>query len=198
MLAEMFAVLSGLLGFVLFFNRNPKRRVPPGRDILVSPADGRIKKTFKICSLGAVFKIKSAAARALDRQGPLIGIPITLSLLDVHVTKAPCAAKVLDIVPQKGKFIPAIFRKSLIHNQRNVIIMRHRRSHLAVVQSVGIFARRLRCWIKPGAMVAKGQAIGRILLGSGTMLIVPERKFKCIVKPKVHVKGGESILGVLR
>ncbi len=195
--AEIIAALSGVAGFVVFFNRNPKRSPPKGRDIMVSPADGKMKKHFKVKSVNGLFGATGKTIGKIDAQGPHMVVPINLSIMDVHVTRAPCNAKVIDVIHQRGKFLPAICKSALVKNQRNIIVMQARGVYFAVVQSTGAIARRVRCWVKPGDMVVTGQAIGRILLGSNTSLIIPARHF---TNSKDHrrVRAGETILGVLK
>lgn len=195
--AEIAAAVVGVAGFVAFFNRNPKRSPPSGKSILVSPADGKLKSSFKVKSVKELFGAESGAIKKLDGQGPHTIVPINLSILDVHVTRSPCAAKVVEVIHQKGKFLPAICKSALVKNQRNIIVMRAKGTYFAVVQSTGALARRVRCWVQPGESVAKGQAIGRILLGSNTSVIIPAR---CFVNAKNHrrVRAGETVLGELK
>ena len=195
---EIALVLTGIAGFVLFFNRNPKRSPPANHDVVVSPADGKVRRPFKISSVKSLFGASDAAIKELDEQGPHMVVPINLSLLDVHVTRAPCSAKVVDIIHQRGKFLHAICKSSLIKNQRNIIVMRRKNMNFAVVQSTGALARRVRAWVKPGQTVATGQTIGRILLGSNTSLIIPAKHFRYVAQHRRRVKAGESVLGMLK
>lgn len=194
---EIALALSGIAGFVVFFNRNPKRSPPNGRHIVVSPADGKMRKPFRVSSVRKLFGATGKTVEKLDAQGPHRVVPINLSLLDVHVTRAPCDAKVIDVIHQRGKFLPAICKSALEKNQRNIIVMRAHGVYFAVVQSTGALARRVRCWVRPGETVSTGQAIGRILLGSNTSLIIPAKHFRHTIN-KTRTRAGETILGVLR
>jgi len=195
--AEIIATVSGIAGFVAFFNRNPKRNPPSGGSIVVSPADGKLRKSFEIKSLKQLFGAESTAIKELDSQGPHVVVPINLSLLDVHVTRSPCAAKVIEVIHQRGKFLPAICKSSLVKNQRNIIVMRAKGIPFAVVQSTGALARRVRCWVQPGESVTTGQTIGRILLGSNTSLIIPAKYFHNTANHR-RVRAGETVLGMLK
>jgi phosphatidylserine decarboxylase len=196
-LAEIIATISGVAGFVAFFNRNPKRTPPSGRSIVVSPADGKLRKSFEIKSLEQLFGAEGKAINEMDSMGPHMVVPINLSLLDVHVTRSPCTAKVIDVIHQRGKFLPAICKSSLVKNQRNIILMRAKGVPFAVVQSTGALARRVRCWVQPGESVATGQTIGRILLGSNTSLIIPTKYFHNSYNHR-RVRAGETIIGMLK
>lgn len=189
-------IASGLIGFWAFFNRNPKRHPPKGKTIVVSPADGKMRKPFKVKSMKSLFKLNTDSSRKMDKQGELIAIPINLSILNVHITRSPCDAKIIDVIFQKGKFIPANFESSILKNQRNVIIMKYKKFYFAVMQSTGILAKRVRCSIPPGKNVKTGQVIGKILLGSNTTIIVPKKALDVFVTKNMKVRAGESVLGV--
>ena len=55
------------------------------------------------------------------------------------------------------------------------------------------WASRLKVWISRGQTIDKGERIGRILLGSTTVLEVPG-KVTFSVKPGDRLLGGESII----
>lgn len=199
---DVFATISsGIVSFILFFNRNPKRNPPKEKNVVVSPADGKVKDIFTIKSLKEMFNANYESIEKIDRQGKLKIIPINLSIFDVHVIRSPCKAKVVDVIYQKGKrkpAIPSMLKESLSHNRRSIIVMKKDKVYFAVVQSAGIIARRVRSWVRPGMVVDIGQIIGRILFGSITTLVIPENKFKDTIKINTHVKAGESILGVFK
>ncbi|MBU5557495.1 MAG: phosphatidylserine decarboxylase [Candidatus Aenigmatarchaeota archaeon] len=195
---EIATILSGIAGFVMFFNRNPKRNPPKLNDIVVSPADGKLCKPFKVSSISKLFGATSNSIKKLDKDGPHMVIPINLSLMDVHVTRSPCRAKVIDVIHQKGRFLPAICKSALEKNQRNIIVMKSKGVYFAVVQSTGALARRVRCWVAPGESVATGQTIGRILLGSNTSLIIPVKHFRYSEPYHKRVRAGETIIGVIK
>jgi phosphatidylserine decarboxylase len=55
------------------------------------------------------------------------------------------------------------------------------------------WASRLKIWVHNGQEVKKGERIGRIVLGSTTVLEVPGN-ISFSVKQGQHVTGGESIV----
>jgi len=74
--------MIGLLLFLFFANffRDPEREVPEGRN-LVSPADGKVIKLEQLNE---------------DSEGYGYFISIFMSVIDVHVNRAPMAGKITD------------------------------------------------------------------------------------------------------
>ena len=68
-----------VLGLIVYFFRDPPRRVPAEPGLVVSPADGRV-----------------AEITQLDHDefigGPAVRIGIFLSIFNVHLNRAPCPA----------------------------------------------------------------------------------------------------------
>ncbi len=161
-----------LAAFFAIFFRDPERIVPHGKNILVSPADGKI------------LSIKSTGSQK--------EVHIFLGPLDVHINRAPMSGTVQKILRRAGKHKLA-FRASAELNEENYIIITSGKRKVTVVQIVGFMARRIKCWIVEHQKVEIGQKIGMIIFGSGTKLILPASA-KILVKEKQRVKGGETII----
>jgi phosphatidylserine decarboxylase len=171
-----------LLAGVAFLSRDPERSVdaPPGA--ILSPADGR------------VIGIRWAAFPELGPSGgPCISI--FLSILDVHVNRAPCAGTVDTVVYQPGGHCDARRREST-ENECNWIILRCGESHVAVRQIAGRFARRVICRAPRGSVVDWGDRIGFIRLGSRVELYLPAGS-AVKVRPGQRVRGGLTLVGYL-
>jgi phosphatidylserine decarboxylase len=171
------------LFLVVFFFRNPPRRVPQTPGILVSPADGTI-----------------AEITPLDHDefvgGPVVRIGIFLSIFNVHLNRSPAAARVISLCYSPGQFLNALKPESALKNENMWIGLEeeaspHRR--LAVRQISGAIARRIVCDLRPGEVIARGHAFGMIKLGSRTELIVPADKVQVEVKIGQKVKAGKTI-----
>ena len=80
-LGILFALFTA--AFIFFF-RNPERTIPGGEHLIVSPADGK------------VLKIDTLPSHP-DIPGPATRICIFLSLLDVHLTRAPLSGTVARV-----------------------------------------------------------------------------------------------------
>ena len=161
--------------FFTYFFRNPERAIPKQKGILVAPADGVVKRIFKM--------------------GKLKEIYIFIRPLDVHINRAPLGGVVESIEPKHGKHKMA-FRKSATENEENYITIKSGKNTVTVVQVVGFVARRIRCWVSQFDILEIGQPIGMLLFGSGTRIIMPA-KAKILIKEKQFVKAGETIIAKL-
>jgi len=186
-----FAVMGWLvltfLGFLLtlfiaFFFRNPKREIPDVKNAILSPADGTI-----------IDVVQCTEERFLKAEA--LKVSIFMSVLDVHLNRAPMAGKVLDRSYNKGRFLVASKEKASLLNEQNAVILEAEdRFKILLVQIAGFVARRIVCYAKAGDQLRKGEIFGLIRFGSRVDLYLP-----ATVKPTVwigqHVKGGESIIG---
>ena len=150
------------------FFRDPIRHVPGhlDDDILVSPADGRISAIEHYESHEAV------------GGAPAVCIRIFLSVLNVHVNRAPCDATIVKSVHRPGKYFDARSEECARLNESNLVFMtRHWPNGIVepfgVRQVSGKVARRIVDATKPGDEYQRGEHIGMIKFGSTTELILP-------------------------
>lgn len=175
----LFAVFSA------WFFRNPERRVPPGDDIYVSPADGQVLKVTEVLENRYLFR-------------PMKKVEIFMSPLDVHINRVPRSGTVVDAVYSKGKFVNASLDKASIDNEQNAVIVRDRRGRdYMFVQISGLIARRIVSYVRAGKEVEIGQRMGLIKFGSRLDVYLPPEAV-VVVEPRDRVVAGESILGRLR
>jgi phosphatidylserine decarboxylase len=174
-----------VLGLVVCFFRDPPRRIPEGPGLVVSPADGKIAEVTRLEHddyLG----------------GPAVKIGIFLSIFNVHLNRAPVAARVIELRYTPGEFLSALRPECLERNEAMWIGLEeesppHRR--MVVRQIAGQYARRIVCALRPGEVVGRGEKIGMIKLGSRTELIVPDEPGLAIeVRVGDRVKAGSTIL----
>lgn len=179
------AVLLLVLIWVLAFFRDPYRVIPPGTDILVSPADGVVSDV-----------------EILD-DDPVIGgkamrIGIFLNIFNVHINRVPCAVRIDGVEYKEGLFKNAIDPESARVNESNAVTMTRLdepEDKLVVRQISGAIARRIVCEAKAGDEFAGGDQFGMIKFGSRTELYLPFRESaKCQVKVGDKVKAGLTIL----
>lgn len=163
--------------WVSFF-RSPRRVVPTGPGLVVSPADGKIAEITKL---------------EYDEfiGGPAVRIGIFLSIFNVHLNRSPVAARVVRLRYHPGKFLNALNPESAILNENMVIGLEetaapHRK--MIVRQIAGLFARKIVCDLKPGEEVGRGVAFGMIKLGSRTELILPDEPGL-----EIKIKLGETV-----
>jgi phosphatidylserine decarboxylase len=151
--------------FCAFFFRDPDRVVPTREGLLVAPADGR------------VVSITTVPAPPELALGPALRVRVAtfLSVLDVHVNRAPCAGTVKAIAYRPGKFLNAAEDKASEENERNAIAIEMADGRtVAVVQIAGLIARRIVCEIAERQTLRAGQRIGLIRFGSRVDLYLPE------------------------
>ena len=190
-LTLIFAVMGWLvltfLGFLLtlfiaFFFRNPKREIPDAKNAILSPADGTI-----------IDVVQCTEERFLKAEA--LKVSIFMSVLDVHLNRAPIAGKVLERSYNNGRFLVASKEKASLLNEQNAVLLEtEEHFKILLVQIAGFVARRIVCYAKAGDRLRKGEIFGLIRFGSRVDLYLP-----ATVKPTVwmgqHVTGGESIIG---
>jgi phosphatidylserine decarboxylase len=166
------------LFFVLFF-RDPERKIPSGEDLILSPADGMVKKIEK----------------STDGSSQLISI--FMSLFSVHINRVPVDGIVKEISYKPGKFIPAFRDKASEDNEKNVIVVQNEQGNVILTQIAGSLSRRIVCNLNPGQHVNKGERFGLIHFGSLVELVLPT-SVELKVREGRRVKAGETVLGVFK
>lgn len=185
-LAGWWAVLPALLMLALLaFYRDPPRRAPQGSGLLLSPADGR------------VIRVERAFVDP-EHGGESLRIVIFLSVLNVHINRAPCAGVVTAVDYRAGRFLNALRDEATTENERNTLTLRPEEpipGPVRVRQIAGLLARRIVCAVGPGDALRAGQRFGMIKLGSQTELRVPEGPhWSDVVRVGQRVRAGSTIL----
>jgi phosphatidylserine decarboxylase len=166
--------------FICYFFRNPRREVPQGGKLVLSPADGK------------VVRITGPIEQDGEGHGQLISI--FLSLFDVHVNRSPVEGVLERVEHRRGRFKAAFKHEASQVNEQNILTIRGRESKLVVKQIAGVLARRVVCWKSPGQAMERGEAIGLIRFGSRVEVLLPSG-VQVLVRVGDRVKGGVSILG---
>jgi phosphatidylserine decarboxylase len=178
------ALIPGLMFiFVLFFFRNPERKIPESDEIILSPADGKI------------MEIKEIYDDSFS-NGHAIKVSIFLSLVNVHVNRSPISGEIAYTNYRPGKFFPAFKSHASDLNERNTIGIEHNDLKILVHQITGFVARRIVCWVKESDHVEKGERFGLIKFGSCTEIVMPA-DVKITAKVGQVVKGGRTVIGRL-
>ena len=165
------------VGVALFF-RDPERIIPQTPGTIVSPADGRV--------------MEIAAEDTQTRR-----ISIFLSVLDVHINRAPYGGTVRTVVYTPGKFLAAYRQEASRVNEANTVTIEDHGRTFIVKQIAGVLARRIVCRVRPGDVLEKGQRYGLIRFGSRTDLLLPATA-EIVVQVGDVVRGGETILAFLK
>jgi len=174
-------LLTVILIWSLMFFRDPERRCPSDRNLLLAPADGKITDIETVQENDFI-------------SGTTLRIGIFLSIFDTHINRAPCNVKVEKITYKKGKYKNAMNPQSGRVNESNDLDMLRTDSpkdRLIVRQISGAIARRIVCDRVGGKELTGGQKFGMIKFGSRTELYVPiHENAKCLVQIGDKVKAG--------
>ena len=169
--------------FVAQFFRDPPRQVPAVPFGVVAPADGRV------IALGESDDpyLKRSAKR----------ISIFMNVFDVHSNRSPIEGKVMERWYEKGAFFNAALDKTSAQNERNALWIRtDDGDDVVAVQVAGLIARRILCYVGPGARVTRGQRFGFIRFGSRVDVYLPANsRFRVALGDRV--RGASDVIAIL-
>ena len=182
----------GWIGLLLtiwcyYFFRDPKRSVPLGDTLVLSPADG------------VVSLIESAVPPVELAMGPqaLTRVSVFMSVFNCHINRMPVGGKIEAIAYRPGKFVSASLDKASVDNERNsVCIGLADGRKLAVVQIAGLVARRIMCFTQVGQSLRTGDRFGLIRFGSRLDVYLPEGVAPLVALGQTMI-GGETIIADL-
>ena len=182
----------GWLGVILtiwcyYFFRDPKRSVPLGDSLVLSPADG------------VVSLIEPAVPPSELGMGPdaLTRVSVFMSVFNCHINRMPVSGQISAIAYRPGKFVSASLDKASADNERNSLAIDLPDGRkLAVVQIAGLVARRIVCFTKPGQSLRAGDRFGLIRFGSRLDVYLPPGVEPLVALGQTMI-GGESIIADL-
>lgn len=170
--------------FILFFFRDPERSVPESKDVVVSPADGK------------VIVVKDIYEPDYLKQD-VKQISIFLSVFNVHVNRAPYGGTVETVRYNPGRFHVASVDKASLDNEQTAMVIANGKHKVLVKQIAGLIARRIVCYAKPGDTIKTGERFGLIRFGSRVDIFLP-KEAELKVKVGDRIKGARDIIGVLK
>jgi len=170
--------------FVLQFFRDPPREVPDEPRAVVSPADGRIVEV----SRGQDPYLKRDALK----------ISVFMNVFNVHSNRSPVDGAVKERWYFPGAFVNAALDKASLENERNALWLRTAGgADVTCVQVAGLIARRILCYVQPGAALVRGERYGFIRFGSRVdVYLPPDAEVKAALGDKVYAAG--SVLAWLK
>jgi phosphatidylserine decarboxylase len=169
-LAIIFLLATALL---LFFFRDPERKILARPGVLLSPADGKIVDIIK--------------GESIQK------ISIFLSLLDVHIVRSPLEGLISSIERKTGKNLPAFKGQASKLNEAMTLTIKNQQEAIDLKMIVGVAARRLCCYVQPGDKVTAGMRLGLMAFGSRVELSFPAN-YALKIDLNQKVKGGLTIL----
>ncbi|MEI7871670.1 MAG: phosphatidylserine decarboxylase [Alphaproteobacteria bacterium] len=185
--AWLFWPLMILTLWSIYFFRDPPRGVPQDDGLLIAPADGLVQMIVDAVPPPEL----GLGSEALTR------VSIFLSVFDVHINRAPCAASIDVVAYRPGKFLNAAADKASDENERMALALRRPDGRvIGCVQIAGWVARRIVCYVKPGQAVVAGERFGHIRFGSRTDLYLPHGA-RLLVAPGQRMIGGETVMAEL-
>ncbi|MGZ4445364.1 MAG: phosphatidylserine decarboxylase [Nocardioides sp.] len=156
------------------FFRDPDR-TPDGPG-LVAAADGKIREV-------------------VQREDGRWFVSTYLALYNVHVSRMPCDATVLEQDHIDGDHRLA-FADDAHTNERMEWLLDTAYGRLEMVQFSGAAARRIVPYVGPGATVRRGERIGLIRFGSRVDLLLPVGLVPT-VREGQRVRGSQDVVAVL-
>jgi phosphatidylserine decarboxylase len=171
--------------FALWFFRDPTRHPPGACDAVLAPADGVLDDVRE-------------EPTSPFFPGPALRLGIFLSLLDVHVNRAPFAAHARRFEYRPGARRATYRVGELDDNEQHLTWFEHARDSglVAVVRQIaGPAARRVCNWLRPDQAVSAGERFGLIKFGSRTEVWLPLRPdLRLLARRGQRVRAGETVL----
>jgi phosphatidylserine decarboxylase len=177
-----------LAGGIAYFFRDP-RRVTPVRDgLVIAPGDGLV---------AALKTVRPPMELGLGPK-ERVRVSIFLSVLDVHINRAPVSGTVARASHIPGIFVNAAKADASEVNERRATIIRMNDGvEIAVVQIAGLIARRIVPFVQEGDNLTVGQRIGLIRFGSRVDVYLPPDQHAQVAVGQFAV-GGETVLADLK
>ncbi|MCH9647928.1 MAG: phosphatidylserine decarboxylase [Deltaproteobacteria bacterium] len=176
--ASVAAVLAILL---LLFFRHPSRTFSGDPNSIIAAADGVVLKidTLEDAEVG---------------PGKFHRVITFLSVFDVHTQRAPTQGEVIYSKLTDGRKVAAFNADAGEVNARHLSVLKLPNGDLiGVRQIVGLVARRIVCYLKPGQEVQQGETIGLIKFGSRVDLLVPAT-YRIQVGKGDRMRSGETLV----
>lgn len=190
----MIATPLGWLGALVtaacaYFFRDPDRVTPDRPGLVVSAADGKI---------AAIIDDVTAPRELALGTAPLTRVSVFLSVLDVHIVRAPVGGKIIHSTYVPGAFLNAELDKASEENERQALVIETKSgAKIGVVLIAGLVARRIVTFESDGASVEAGTRIGLIRFGSRVDLYLP-RDVEVLAELGQTAIGGETVLATLK
>ena len=164
---------------VAAFFRDPNRDLPSDPAAIMAASDGTVLSVERLDD---------------PRLGDdLLRVAVFLSVLDVHVNRAPVAGKVVEQWIEDGGYAPAM-TPDAEHNVAAYTVLDTERGRVVVVQRTGLVARRIVHRAPVGSLLARGERFGLIRFGSRTDVYLPASAASATVGPGDKVLGGTTVI----
>jgi phosphatidylserine decarboxylase len=166
---------------VAAFFRDPEREIPADPGAVVAAADGKVLSVEHMMD-----------ERFADEE--FLRIAVFLSVLDVHVNRAPVAGKVVDYFVEDGGYANAMKPEAEHNVAAYTVLDTPAHGKVVVAQRTGLIARRIVQRAPIGALLAKGERFGLIRFGSRTDVYLRADLAEATVAAGDRVVGGSTII----
>jgi phosphatidylserine decarboxylase len=124
-------------------------------------------------------------------------VSVFMNVFNVHSNRSPVDGVVKERWYFPGSFLNAALDKASLGNERNALWLRTPDGQdVTCVQIAGLIARRILCYVEPGAQLRKGQRFGFIRFGSRVDVYLPlDAEVKATIGEKVY--AAETVLARL-
>ncbi len=211
-------IIAGLYVFLRFvwFFRDPVRAPALDKDLILSPADGKVIYIYPIKGRSIISVKNGEEISIVELSGnselPYEGwaIGIYMSPLDVHFNYSPIEGKVVfwqritthfnlpmvDLweyinLTFLRRWVNLFGKKFHLQNERASLVIENQRLKVGVVEIADKFVNKITPYIKEGEVVKKGQKIGFISRGSQVDVLIFHTNIEILVKE------GQQVYGVL-
>ena len=175
-----------VLGFALYFFRNPERIPPEGDNLVLAPADGIV------CAIREMVPPETLNLG----NSPLIRVSTFMSVFNVHVNRNPVSGMVCALKYHPGKFVNVAHKDSEDNERQEICVQKRNGTKIGYVQIAGLVARRIFCPLQVGQQVKRGQVFGLIRFGSRLDVYLP-KGVKPLVELGQTMVAGETIIADL-
>lgn len=166
---------------VAAFFRDPERTPPEDEAAVLAASDGK------------VLSVEQVHDDRFGGQRDFLRVAVFLSVLDVHVNRAPVAGRVVDYFVTDGGFAAAM-KPDAEHNVAAYTVLDTANGTVVVAQRTGLIARRIVQRAPVGTLLARGERMGLIRFGSRTDVYLPADRADAVVAAGDRVTGGSTVL----
>jgi len=166
------------------FFRDPEREPPEDPALVVAASDGAVL---------SVERVSDDRFSAGGGSADYLRVAVFLSVLDVHINRAPVAGRVVDHFLVDGGYAAAMTPAGE-HNVAAYTVLETTRGRVVVAQRTGLLARRIVHRAPVGSLLARGERFGLIRFGSRTDVYLPADAAEILVAVGDRVLGGTTPL----
>jgi len=176
-----------LVGWCIYFFRDPDRVTPLENGLIISPADGVIQMVGD-----------AALPPELDMGDALMRrVSIFMDVFDCHVNRIPINGEIVKNSYRPGKFLNASLDKASEDNERRSLVIKTEKGiEVTFVQIAGLIARRIVCWTDKGQSHRAGERYGMIRFGSRVDVYLPKGT-RILAIPGQRAVAGETPIAQL-